>query len=168
MKFELGKMAIAAVTAFGIAAGVSAARAAEKDIVDTAVAAGQFNTLAAALTAAGLVETLKGEGPFTVFAPTDAAFAKLPAGKLDSLMKPENKAELASVLKYHVLTGRKSAADIGKWDSARTMHGQSAPIKLTDGKFSIDGAQVTDSDLGSSNGVIHGIDKVNLPAVAVV
>jgi uncharacterized surface protein with fasciclin (FAS1) repeats len=139
-----------------------------KNLLDTAAGQGSYNTFAKAVEQAGLAETLRGPGPFTVFAPTDAAFAKLPSGKLESLMKPENKTELASILKYHVLTGRKSAADIGKWDTARTMHGQSAPIKLTDGKFSIDGAHVTDSDLGSSNGVIHGIDKVNLPAVAVV
>lgn len=139
-----------------------------KNLLDTAAGQGSYNTFAKAVEQAGLAETLRGPGPYTVFAPTDAAFAKLPSGKLESLMKPENKTELASILKYHVLTGRKSAADIGKWDSARTMHGQSAPIKLTDGKFSIDGAQVTDSDMGSSNGVIHGIDKVNLPAIAVV
>lgn len=150
------------------AAPATSAGTQNRNLLDTAASQGSYNTFAKAVEQAGLAETLRGPGPFTVFAPTDAAFAKLPAGKLDSLMKPENKAELASVLKYHVLTGRKSTADIGKWDSARTMHGQSAPIKLTDGKFSIDGAQVTDSDLGSSNGVIHGIDKVNLPAVAVV
>ncbi len=105
-------------------------------------------------------------GPFTVLAPTDAAFSKLPAGKLDTLMKPENKDELASILKYHVLSGRKSVADMGQWDAAKTVNGQSAQIKMTEGKFSIDGAQVTNSDIGSSNGVIHAIDKVILPTAA--
>ena len=121
---------------------------------------------AKAVEQAGLSETLRGAGPFTVFAPTDAAFAKLPAGKLDALMEPENKDELASILKYHVLSGRKSVADMGKWDAAKTVNGQSAQVKMTAGKFSIDGAQLTDSDIGSSNGVIHGIDKVILPAAA--
>lgn len=139
-----------------------------KNLLDTAAAKGSFGTFAKAVEQAGLSETLRGAGPFTVFAPTDAAFAKLPAGKLDSLMKPENKEELASILKYHVLTGRKSAADMGKWDSARTLHGQPAPILMSEGKFSIDGAQITESDIASSNGVIHGIDKVNLPALAAV
>jgi uncharacterized surface protein with fasciclin (FAS1) repeats len=138
------------------------------NLLDTAAAKGSFGTFAKAVEQAGLGETLRGTGPFTVFAPTDAAFAQLPPGKLDTLMKPENKEELSSILKYHVLTGRKSVADISKWDSARTMHGQPAPIKMTEGKFSIDGANVTDSDIGSSNGLMHGIDKVNLPAVAAV
>jgi uncharacterized surface protein with fasciclin (FAS1) repeats len=158
----------APVAAATNAASAAPAAAQGKNLLDIAAGQGSYNTFAKAVEQAGLGDTLRGPGPFTVFAPTDAAFAKLPAGKLDSLMKPENKGELASVLKYHVLSGRKSAADIGKWESARTLHGQSAPITLTDGKFSIDGAHVTDSDLGSSNGVIHGIDKVNLPAVAVV
>lgn len=138
------------------------------NLLDTAAAKGSFGTFAKAVEQAGLGETLRGAGPYTVFAPTDAAFAQLPPGKLDTLMKPESKEELARILKYHVLTGRKSVADISKWDSARTMHGQSAPIKMTEGKFSIDGANVTESDIGSSNGVMHGIDKVILPAVAVV
>ena len=112
---------------------------------------------------AGLGDTLRGPGPFTVFAPTDAAFEQLPAGRLETLFKPENKAELTSILNYHVLNGRKSAADVGKWDAAKTINGQSAPIKMTEGKVSIDGAQVTSADIGSSNGVIHGIDKVNMP-----
>ncbi|MES2672579.1 MAG: fasciclin domain-containing protein [Pseudomonadota bacterium] len=137
-----------------------------KNLVDTAAANGSFGTFAKAVEQAGLSETLRGTGPFTVFAPTDAAFAKLPAGKLDTLMKPENKAELASILKYHVVTGRKSVADIGKWESAKTVNGQSAPIRMAEGKFTIDGAHVTSSDINASNGLIHGIDKVNLPTVA--
>lgn len=137
-----------------------------RNLLDTAAAKGSFGTFAKAVEQAGLSETLRGVGPFTVFAPTDAAFAKLPAGKLDTLMKPENKDELASVLKYHVLAGRKSVADMGKWDAAKTVNGQAAPIRMLEGKFSIDGAHVTEADIGSSNGVIHGIDKVNLPTAA--
>lgn len=137
-----------------------------RNLLDTAAAKGPFGIFAKAVEQAGLSETLRGVGPFTVFAPTDAAFAKLPAGKLDTLMKPENKDELASVLKYHVLAGRKSVADMGKWDAAKTVNGQAAPIKMLEGKFSIDGAHVTEADIGSSNGVIHGIDKVNLPTAA--
>jgi uncharacterized surface protein with fasciclin (FAS1) repeats len=133
------------------------------NVLDTCAANGSFKTFGIAVEKAGLADTLRGPGPFTVFAPTDAAFEKLPAGRLDTLFKPENKAELASILNYHVVNGRKSAGDIGKWENARTVNGQSAPIKATDGKWSIDGAQVTSADIKSSNGVIHGIDKVNMP-----
>lgn len=133
-------------------------------LLETAAANGSFKTLGTAIEHAGLTETLKGAGPFTVFAPTDAAFEKLPAGTLDELLKPENKAKLAGILNYHVLAGRKSAGDIGKWGSARMVNGQSAPIKNTDGKVSIDGAFVTIADIETSNGLIHAIDKVNLPA----
>ena len=114
MMFGLGKFAAVAATVIGLAAGSASAYAAEKDIVDTAVAAGQFKTLAAALTAAGLVDTLKGPGPFTVFAPTDAAFAKLPAGTVDTLLRPENKAKLTAILAYHVVPGNVMAADVVK------------------------------------------------------
>ncbi|TWI03782.1 putative surface protein with fasciclin (FAS1) repeats [Luteimonas cucumeris] len=134
------------------------------NVLDTAAANGTFKTFGKAVEQAGLSETLRGPGPFTIFAPTDSAFDKLPAGKLENLMKPENKAELVSILNYHVVSGRKSAADVGKWEAARTINGQSAPIKLVDNKVVIDGAQVTTADIGSSNGVIHGIDKVNLPS----
>lgn len=137
-----------------------------RNLLDTAAAQGSFGTFAKAVEQAGLGDTLRGVGPFTVFAPTDAAFAKLPAGKLDTLMKPENKDELASILKYHVLAGRKNVIDMGKWDAAKTVNGQAAPIKMLEGKFSIDGAHITEADIGSSNGVIHGIDKVNLPTAA--
>ncbi len=136
------------------------------NLMDTAVANGTFKTFAKAVETAGLSETLNGPGPFTIFAPTDAAFEKLPAGQLDNLLKPENKGELVSILNYHVVAGRKSSADIGKWESAKTVNGQAAPIKLVDNKVVIDGAQVTAADIGSSNGVIHGIDKVNMPAPA--
>ncbi len=134
-----------------------------KNLVDTAAANGSFKTFGKAIERAGMNETLRGTGPFTVFAPTDAAFDKLPVGKLENLFKPENKEELVSLLNYHVVNGRKLVADIGKWDTAKTVNGQSAPIKMTDDKVSIDGALVTSADIGSSNGVIHGIDKVNIP-----
>jgi uncharacterized surface protein with fasciclin (FAS1) repeats len=134
-----------------------------KNILDTAAAKGSFNTFGKAVERAGMGDTLRGTGPFTVFAPTDAAFEKLPAGRLEVLFKPENKQELVSLLNYHVVNGRKSMADVGKWEAARTVNGQSAPIKMTGDKVSIDGAQITSADIDSSNGVIHGIDKVNIP-----
>jgi uncharacterized surface protein with fasciclin (FAS1) repeats len=134
-----------------------------QNVLDTAAANGSFKTFGKLIDKAGMSDTLRGEGPFTVFAPTDAAFAKLPPGKLDNLFKPENKEELVSLLNYHVVSGRKTMADIGKSEAAKTVNGQSAPIKLTDDKVSIDGALVTSADIGSSNGVIHGIDKVNIP-----
>jgi len=134
-----------------------------KNLVDTAAANGSFKTFGKAIDRAGMADTLRGAGPFTVFAPTDAAFEKLPAGKLDNLFKPENKEELVSLLNYHVVSGRKTVADVGKWDAARTVNGQSAPIVFANDQVSIDGALVTSADIGSSNGVIHGIDKVNIP-----
>lgn len=133
------------------------------DIVDTAVAAGSFKTLATALSAAGLVETLKGKGPFTVFAPTDAAFAKLPAGTVENLLKPENKAKLSSILTYHVVAGKVMAANVMKLKSAKTVQGQSITIAVKDGKVTVDGATVTATDIKASNGVIHVIDTVMLP-----
>jgi uncharacterized surface protein with fasciclin (FAS1) repeats len=133
------------------------------DIVDTAVAAGSFNTLAAALKAAGLVETLKGPGPFTVFAPTDEAFAKLPAGTVESLLKPENKAKLAGILTYHVVPGKVMAADVVKLTSAKTVNGQSVTISVNGGKVKVNDANVIKADVGASNGVIHVIDTVLLP-----
>jgi uncharacterized surface protein with fasciclin (FAS1) repeats len=136
---------------------------ATKDVVDTAVAAGNFGTLAAALKAAGLVETLKGKGPFTVFAPTDAAFAKLPAGTVDNLLKPENKAQLTKILTYHVVAGSVKAADVVKLNEAKTVQGQSVKIMVKDGKVSVDGATVTATDIAASNGVIHVIDTVMMP-----
>jgi uncharacterized surface protein with fasciclin (FAS1) repeats len=132
------------------------------DIVDTAVA-GKFNTLVAAVKAAGLVDTLKGEGPFTVFAPTDEAFAKLPAGTLESLLKPENKARLQSILTYHVVPGKVMSRDVVKLDSARTVQGSSVAIKTHDGKVMVNGARVIKADVETSNGVIHVIDTVILP-----
>jgi len=135
----------------------------KKDIVDTAVDAGNFTTLAAALEAAGLVETLKGDGPFTVFAPTDEAFAQLPEGTLDSLLKPENKDQLSSILTYHVVPGKVMAADIaGKTLNVDTVQGAAIAVDGTDGVM-INGAQVTTADIEASNGVIHVINKVILP-----
>ena len=134
-----------------------------KDIVDTAVAAGQFNTLAKALQAAGLVETLKGKGPFTVFAPTDDAFAKLPAGTLDDLLKPENKEKLKSILLYHVVSGKVTAAQVKKMKSAKTVNGQEVTIMVHDGNVMVNDAKVVKADVMASNGVIHVIDSVLLP-----
>jgi uncharacterized surface protein with fasciclin (FAS1) repeats len=139
------------------------ANTAALNVLDTAAANGSFKTFGIAVEKAGLSEKLRGPGPFTIFAPTDDAFKLLPEGRMDTLFKPENKEELASLVNYHVVSGRKTAEEIGKWENAKTVGGQSAPIKLTEGKVSIDGARVTSADIGSSNGVIHGIDKVNMP-----
>jgi len=133
----------------------------KKDIVDTAVAAGDFNTLVTAVKAAGLVETLKGEGPFTVFAPTDAAFAKVPTETLNALLA--DKAALANVLTYHVVAGKVMAADVVKLTSAETVQGQAVSIEVKGGKVYVDGAQVVTTDIKASNGVIHVIDAVILP-----
>ena len=147
----------------GLAFGGTFARAANKDIVDTAVSAGQFKTLAAALGAAGLVETLKGPGPFTVFAPTDAAFAKLPAGTVESLLKPENKAKLTAILTYHVVPGSVKAEQAIKLDDAKTVNGAMIKISTEHGKVMINDATVVTADISASNGTIHVIDKVLLP-----
>ena len=135
----------------------------DSDIVDTAVAAGSFKTLAAALTAAGLVETLKGEGPFTVFAPTDEAFAKLPAGTVESLLKPENREKLVAILTYHVVPGKVLAKDVVKLKSAKTVNGKEVTVKVGDAGVMVDGAKVVATDIETSNGVIHVIDSVILP-----
>jgi uncharacterized surface protein with fasciclin (FAS1) repeats len=152
----------AAVAALVLSMG-STGRAQGKDIVDTAVGAGQFKTLAAALGAAGLVDTLKGAGPFTVFAPTDAAFAKLPAGTVEMLLKPENKAKLTAILTYHVVAGKVMAADVVKVTSAKTVQGGSVAVKVMGGKVTIDAANVVTTDIAASNGVIHVIDTVLMP-----
>lgn len=136
---------------------------AQADIVDTAVAAGQFKTLAAALQAAGLVDTLKGPGPFTVFAPTDAAFAALPAGTVESLLKPENREQLTAILTYHVVPGRYPASRVAGIDSAATVNGGTVDIKADGGTVTVDGAKVTKADITATNGVIHVIDKVLMP-----
>lgn len=132
------------------------------DIVDTAVA-GHFNTLVAAVKAAGLVDTLKGPGPFTVFAPTDEAFAKLPAGTVESLLKPENKAKLVKILTYHVVPGKVMAQDVVKLNSAKTVEGEEIRIAAGANGVSVNGAHVTKTDVTADNGVIHVIDTVILP-----
>jgi len=135
----------------------------KKDIVDTAVAAGDFKTLAAALQAAGLVDTLKGPGPFTVFAPTDEAFAKLPAGTVEDLLKPENKQKLISILTYHVVAGKVMANEVVKLHAAKTVNGQDVKIMVLGGKVTADNAKVVKTDIQCTNGVIHVIDTVLLP-----
>lgn len=133
------------------------------DIVDTAVAAGDFTTLAAALEAAGLVVTLKGDGPFTVFAPTDEAFAKLPAGTVESLLKPENKDQLVAILTYHVVPGNVQAADVVKLTSATTANGSDVKISVREGVVFVNDSRVVATDIEASNGVIHVVDTVILP-----
>ena len=155
-------IAAAAVPTLGIVTA-QAGTAPQKDIVDTAIAAGSFNTLATALKAAGLIDTLKGKGPFTVFAPTDAAFAKLPAGTVEDLLKPENKAKLVAILTYHVVSDSVSSAQVAKMTSAKTVEGQSVKISTKDGGVMIDNANVVKADVLASNGVIHVIDSVILP-----
>lgn len=133
------------------------------DIVDTAVAAGSFKTLVAAVGAAGLVETLKGDGPFTVFAPTDEAFAKLPAGTCESLLLPENKAKLVEILTHHVVAGKVTAADVCKLTTATTVAGKQVAIAADNGTVKIDDATVVTADVHCTNGVIHIVDSVILP-----
>ena len=136
--------------------------AADMDIVDTAVGAGTFNTLAAALGAAGLVETLKGPGPFTVFAPTDAAFAALPAGTVEDLLKPENKDKLVAILTYHVVAGKVMSTDLTEGMKAATVNGAEVTITL-DGGAKVNGATISAADIVATNGVIHVVDAVLLP-----
>ncbi len=147
----------------GMLAATPARAQQTKNIVDTAASAGSFTTLAKALTAADLVATLHGPGPFTVFAPTDEAFAKLPAGALDNLLKPENKDKLRRILTYHVLAGEVRAADVVKLRSAKALSGDSITIEVRDGNVHVDDADVTKTDIQASNGVIHVIDTVILP-----
>jgi uncharacterized surface protein with fasciclin (FAS1) repeats len=157
-------LAFTSLALVGTMAMVSSARAQQtKDIVDTAAAAGSFTTLAKALRAADLVATLKGPGPFTVFAPTDDAFAKLPAGTLDNLLKPENKAMLQRVLTYHVVPGEVMAADVVKVSSAEAVSGDTLSIKVSGGTVMVDRARVVKTDIAASNGVIHVLDTVLLP-----
>jgi len=142
---------------------VSAANAMSKDIVDTAAGAGQFNTLVAAVKAAGLVDTLKGDGPFTVFAPTDEAFAKLPAGTVEDLLKPENKDKLVAILTYHVVPGKIMSGDIaGKETEVKTVQGDMLDVNAKDGVM-VDKAKVVKADIPATNGVIHVIDSVVMP-----
>ena len=163
-------IAIAALILSGFTASMTAVadhhgdkKSAKMDIVDTAVAAGQFNTLAAALGAADLIPTLKGDGPFTVFAPTDAAFAKLPAGTVESLLLPENSDQLVAILTYHVVAGNVMAKDVVNLSEATTVNGADIAIKVVDGKVLINNATVITADVATSNGVIHIVDTVILP-----
>jgi uncharacterized surface protein with fasciclin (FAS1) repeats len=160
--FMLRQLATGLIGAAMVVA-VGQAQSANKDIVDTAVAAGSFTTLAKALQAADLVDTLKGKGPFTVFAPTDAAFAKLPPATLEDLLKPANKAKLRRILTSHVVPGRVTAADVVKLTSAKAVSGDTIAIKANGGSVMVDGAQVVKTDIDASNGVIHVIDSVILP-----
>lgn len=147
----------------GILVSALPATAGGKDIVDIAVSDGNFKTLVAAIQAAGLVETLKGKGPFTVFAPTDEAFNKLPAGTVESLLKPENKEKLRSILLYHVVAGDVTAAKIMKMSSAKTLDGQEIKIAVVGGMVMVNDARVIKADVMASNGVIHVIDTVLIP-----
>lgn len=160
MKAYVMRSLAAVVMTMAFAGG---AQAQGKDIVDTAVGAGQFKTLAAALKAAGLVDTLKGAGPFTVFAPTDEAFAKLPKGTVEDLLKPENKAKLTAILTYHVVPGKVMAADVVKVKSAKTVQGGSVSVNAAGGAVKIDASNVVKTDIAASNGVIHVIDTVLMP-----
>ncbi|BAV97081.1 fasciclin domain-containing protein [Lysobacter enzymogenes] len=136
------------------------------NLADIASSNGSFNVFLQAIDKAGLKELLSGAGPYTILAPTDAAFERLPAGKLDELFKPENKRELADIVNYHVIKGRRTSTQLSKWLSARTANGQEAAIEYSDDKLTIDGATMTSRDMDSSNGILHGIDKVNIPAAA--
>ena len=161
---KVTSMVMAAALVLSLAIGAYASpKAASQDIVDTAVAAGSFKTLAAALQAAGLVDTLKGKGPFTVFAPTDEAFAKLPPGTVEDLLKPENKEKLVAILTYHVVPGKDLASQVTKMSSIKTVNGQSIAISVNGGTVMVDNAKVTKTDILCSNGVIHVIDSVILP-----
>ncbi len=160
IKFVVALTVALAVSTFG-----GSAKAANADIVDIAASAGSFNTLVAAVKAAGLVDTLKGEGPFTVFAPTDEAFAKLPAGTVEELLKPENRGKLTAILTYHVVPGRVTANQVVNLTEAKTVQGQSIKIAVRNGNVMVDGAKVIKTDIMGSNGVIHVIDSVILPAV---
>jgi uncharacterized surface protein with fasciclin (FAS1) repeats len=162
MKFEITHLMAAAVAAIGLAVGSANARAAEKDIVDTAITAGQFKTLAAALGAAGLADTLK-SGSFTVFAPNDEAFAKLPVGTVENLLKPENKDQLTAILTYHVVPGKVMAADVVKLKETKTVNGKMLNITVRGDAVMLNDAKVTATDIAASNGVIHVIDRVILP-----
>ena len=155
---------IAMVVVVPANARVAGSSVASNDVVETAVAAGQFKTLAAALEAAGLIDALKGNGPFTVFAPTDEAFAKLPAGTVETLLKPENKEKLKAVLLYHVVPGNVTADQVTKLNgqAVKTLQGSSIKVKTSHG-VRVDNAKVTQTDIKASNGVIHVIDTVLMP-----
>src|SRR5579862_2638573 len=162
-EMKLKTASFALILSVLVSALPAAAGSAQRDIVDTAVAAGTFNTLATALQAAGLADTLKGKGPFTVFAPTDEAFNKLPAGTVETLLKPENKEKLRSILLYHVVAGDLTAAKVMKMSSAKTLDGQELTLMVNDGTVMVNDAKVIKADVMASNGVIHVIDTVLIP-----
>lgn len=165
MKMLNIKTVLAIVFSFALVSAVQADHhGSKKDIVDVAAGNPDFSTLVAAVKAAGLVDALKGDGPLTVFAPTNAAFAKLPAGTVESLLMPENKDKLIAILTYHVVAGKVMAADVVKVDSATTLQGQDITVKVSNGKVMVDNANVVATDVAASNGVIHVIDTVILPA----
>lgn len=159
-------LALAAPVAIAAPSGDAAAsqERASVDIVETALAAGQFKTLAAALGAAGLIDTLKGSGPFTVFAPTDAAFAALPAGTVDNLLRPENRDRLVAILTYHVVPGSLPAARVATLDQTATVNGDTIAIRASGDGVTVNGARVVQADVAASNGVIHVIDAVLMPS----
>ena len=165
MPIAIGALMMVGFTASltALAGGKEGSMSQEMDIVETAVSAGQFNTLAAALDAAELIQTLKGDGPFTVFAPTDEAFAKLPEGTVASLLEPQNRDQLVAILTYHVVPGKVMAKDVVKLSEATTVNGSDISIKVMDGKVRINDATVIATDVAASNGVIHVVDTVILP-----
>lgn len=161
--FALAMTAVVASSMLSTSVKAAEAATTEKTIVEVAVGAKTFTTLVAAVKAAGLVETLSGAGPFTVFAPTDEAFAKLPAGTVESLLEPENKEKLVAILTYHVVAGKVMAADVVKLTEAKTVQGTTVDIKVVDGSVMVDKAKVVKTDIACKNGVIHVIDSVILP-----
>ena len=163
MKLAITNIAAVTVAAIGLAVGSANVRAADMDIVDTAVGAGQFTTLTAALGAAGLVDTLRGPGPFTVFAPTDEAFAKLPEGTVASLLEPANKQKLVDILKYHVVSGRVFSEDAVAAKQAKTLDGSTLAISVSSAGAKVNNAGLVKTDINASNGVIHVIDSVLIP-----
>ncbi|QCF36294.1 fasciclin domain-containing protein [Salinivibrio sp. YCSC6] len=163
LKRTFTKFAVTAALILGMGSAMAAHHKGGHDIVDTAAKNDDFSTLVAAVKAAGLVDTLKGEGPFTVFAPTNAAFAKLPEGTVDMLLKPENKDKLVDILTYHVVPGKVTAEQVMGMSSATTVQGSDIMIKTSYGKVKVDNATVTKADIMTSNGVIHVIDTVIMP-----
>jgi uncharacterized surface protein with fasciclin (FAS1) repeats len=163
LKFVFGLAIAASVVLAGNARSFAGCGTCDKSIVENAVATEDFSTLVTAVKAADLVETLSGKGPFTLFAPTNEAFEKLPEGTLADLLKPENKEKLTAILTYHVVPGKVMAADVVKLCEAKTVEGSKVKIKTKDGKVMVDNAKVVDTDITSKNGVIHVIDAVILP-----
>jgi uncharacterized surface protein with fasciclin (FAS1) repeats len=161
--FKTAVGVLALTLGFGLSGSVKAETIPDKDIVEIAASAGSFKTLVAAVQAAGLVDALKGKGPLTVFAPTDEAFAKLPAGTVENLLKPENKDKLTAILTYHVVPGRVTAGEVVNLSSAPTVNGRALRIDTQNGKVMVDNARVVQTDIMATNGVIHVIDSVMIP-----